>query len=318
MSLPPARSRYLKWLAAGLAKPTPASAGPVEGHAVLGYATGYDAADIAPFVRSLRSVFGGVVALVVDNRSDVAALLAEHDVMAVAPDAVQGWAPHPVMQRFVAFDRLLRQWPDVDGVLITDVRDVIFQADPFSPSPERLLAFQEHEGGVLADHAFNMKYMRALAGDDLARSVSQRPCICVGTVMGPRADILRLCRTILMLATAPRSSIGGAFGADQAACNLAIHLGLIDAEIRPNYGPVATLGLTAAGTVLFENGKVVNPDGTISAIVHQHDRHPVLAEAIHALWGCGFDHRHRVRPKSANARWDKLQQSVARRMPEPR
>ena len=222
------------------------------------------------------------------------------------------------MQRFVAFDRLLRGWPDVDGVLITDVRDVIFQADPFSPLPERLLAFQEYESGVLATHAFNMKYIRALAGVELAEAVSQRPCVCVGTVMGPRDEVLRLCRTILMLAAVPRSAIGGAFGADQAACNLAIHLGMVEAQVVPNYGRVATLGMTAGGKLTFVDGRVVNPDGTISAIVHQHDRHPHLAESVHARWGGEFEHRQRVQPKSAAERWEKLKQSVARRLPEQR
>ena len=290
----------------------------VRGHAVLGYATGYDAADLAPFVRSLRAVFDGAVALVVDDRPDVAALLAEHDIIAVVPDPVDVWAPHPVMQRFAAFDRLLRGWPDVDGVLITDVRDVIFQANPFSPRPDRLLAFQEYEGGVLADHAFNMKYIRGLAGDGLAEAVAQQPCICVGTVMGPRADILRLCRAILMLATTPRSTIGGAFGADQAACNLAVHLGMIEAQVLPNYGRVATLGLTDGAALSFNQGKVVNPDGTVSAIVHQHDRHPHLSDAVHAVWGDGFECRQRIQPKSNAQRWDKLKQSVGRRMAEQR
>jgi hypothetical protein len=288
----------------------------VTGPVVLGYATGYDAADIAPFVRSLRSVFRGAVALVVDDRPDVARLLVDHDVLAVAPDAVNGWSPHPVMQRFVAFDRLLRDWPDADSVLITDVRDVVFQADPFAPRPERLMAFQEQEDSVLGDHAFNMKYIRALAGDDVARAISDRPCVCVGTVMGPRADILRLCRIILMLAATPRSVIGGAFGADQAACNLAIHLGLIDADILQNYGRVATLGLTPGENLRFEDGKVLNPDGTASAIVHQHDRHPELAAALYLMWGQGFEHRLRVQPKSAADRLDKLKQSITRRLPE--
>ena len=318
MSLPPARSRYLAWLAKALARPSDVTTTAVRGHAVLGYATGYDAADIAPFVRSLRAVFDGAVALVVDDRPDVAALLAEHDIIAVVPDPVDVWAPHPVMQRFAAFDRLLRGWPDVDGVLITDVRDVIFQANPFSPRPDRLLAFQEYEGGVLADHAFNMKYIRGLAGNGLAEAVAQQPCICVGTVMGPRADILRLCRAILMLATTPRSTIGGAFGADQAACNLAVHLGMIEAQVLPNYGRVATLGLTDGSVLTVQNGKVINPDGSVSAIVHQHDRHAHLAAAIHALWGGGYEHRQRVQPKSGAERWDKLKQSVGRRLAEQR
>ena len=317
MSLPPARSRYLTWLAKALAQPVDGTTS-AQGNAVLGYATGYDAADIAPFIRSLRAVFDGAVALVVDDRRDVAALLAEYAVIAVAADRIDGWAPHPVMQRFAAFDRLLRAWPGVDGVLITDVRDVIFQADPFQPRPDGLLAFQEYEAGVLADHAFNMKYIRALAGSGLAEAIGQQPCVCVGTVMGPRADVQRLCRAILMLATTPRSSIGGAFGADQAACNLAIHLRMIEAQVLPNYGRVATLGMTNGASLTFEDGKIINPDGTASAIVHQHDRHPHLAEAMHALWGGGFEQRQRIQPKSGTERLDKLKQSIARRMSEPR
>ena len=99
--------------------------------------------------------------------------------------------------------------------------------------------------------------------------------------MGPRREIVRFCRLVLMLAAIPRSEIGGAFGADQAACNIAVHMGLVEAEVRANYGRVATLGLTPGETLGFENGQVINPDGSISAIVHQHDRHPHLAEAVH-------------------------------------
>ena len=54
-----ARSAYLGWLAQALRRPTGAPDLSVQGDLVLGYATGYDAADIAPFVRSLRSVFSG-------------------------------------------------------------------------------------------------------------------------------------------------------------------------------------------------------------------------------------------------------------------
>ena len=72
-----ARSAYLSWLAQALHRPDASPDPSVEGDVVLGYATGYDAADIAPFVRSLRRVFAGPVALVVDDRANVRALLAE-------------------------------------------------------------------------------------------------------------------------------------------------------------------------------------------------------------------------------------------------
>lgn len=312
-----ARSAYLGWLAQVLRRPTETPDLSVQGDVVLGYATGYDAADIAPFVRSLRSVFSGPAALVVDPRDDVRALLNEVGVEAVAPLCVDGWSPHPVMKRFAAFDHLLSRWPGVGGVLITDVRDVVFQAPPFEPSPARLQVFVEADQ-PLGRHHFNMKYLTALAGADVARQLAAAPCLCVGTVMGPREAMMRFCRLVLTLAATPRSEIGGAFGADQAACNLAAHLGLMEMDVVPNYGRVATLGLTPADRLGLVDGRIVNPDGTRSPIVHQYDRHPALLQAVHARWGQGYPTRQRERPRTSGERLNRLRDSLRRRLPELR
>lgn len=313
-----ATSAYLGWLGAVLAtRREPAaeiSVGSVD--AVLGYATGYDAHDIAPFVRSLRAVFDGEIALVVDDRSDIRALFETHDVRLLTPAKIDGWEPHAVMARFAAFDRYLAGRADIRSVLITDVRDVLFQKPPFAPQPTALEVFVE--GDRLGDHAFNMKYLRALIGEAMAAALAVAPSICVGTVMGPRAEVVHFCRMVLMLAAIPRSEFGGAFGADQAACNIAVHMGLVEAEVRDNYGRVATIGLTSGDALSLRDGEVVNPDGSVSAIVHQHDRHPPLAEAMHIRWGQGLEIRERVRPKDAGQRWRKLRDSLMRRLPELR
>lgn len=312
-----ANSAYLGWLADAIAT----RGGSCEPEApsvdvVLGYATGYDAHDIAPFVRSLRAVFDGEIALVVDDRPDVLALLDHHGVRRLTPATVDGWTPHAVMARFAAFDRYLSGRTDVRGVLITDVRDVLFQKPPFAPPPAMLEVFVE--GDRLGDHAFNMKYLRALVGDAMGTALADAPSVCVGTVIGPCREIIRFCRMVLMLAAIPRSELGGAFGADQAACNIAVHMGLLEARVNDNYGRVATIGLTPGDTLTLRAGEVVNPDGSISAIVHQHDRHPHLAEAMHRRWGEGLEARERVRPKDAAQRWRKLRVSLLRRLPELR
>ena len=308
------RSDYLDWLAQAL-KVGRGIAPLPDGDVVVGYATGYDAADIAPFVVSLRAVFDGPVALVVDAEPALRAFLAQHEVIAVDAPVWRGWAPHPVMQRFVAFASLLGDQPG--AALACDVRDGIFQAPPFDPAPEGLEAYVEAET-PLADHAFNMKYLRALFGEAQAQQQADKACLCVGTIVGPRAEVSRLSRLILSLAATPRSEIGGAFGADQAAFNMAIHQGLTAMTVQPNYGRVATLGLTAGETLSFQDGKVINPDGGFSAIVHQHDRHPHLEAPVHALWSGGLELRQRVRPKSAGQKLEKLKASLRRRMPELR
>ncbi|MDQ1154347.1 hypothetical protein [Brevundimonas sp. SORGH_AS_0993] len=308
------RSAYLDWLAQAFSEAERFESLP-DGDVVVGYATGYDAADIAPFVLSLRAVFDGPVALVVDDAPELRAFLSRNRITAVDAPVWRGWAPHPVMQRFVAFAGLLGDRPG--AALACDVRDVIFQAPPFAPAPTGLEAFVEAEG-PLADHAFNMKHLRALFGQAQADRMADKPCLCVGTLIGPRAEAARLSRLILSLAAAPRSEIGGAFGADQAGFNLAVHQGLIAATIQPNYGRVATLGLTPGDRLSFVDGRAVNPDGTASPIVHQHDRHPHLDAPVHARWGGGLEHRKRVRPKSESQKWAKLKASLRRRTPELR
>jgi len=313
------KSAYLGWLAGALVADDEAPRvldGPHD--LILGYATAYCAAQIAPFVRSLRSVFDGPVALVVDDRPDVLDLLQEYSIDAIHVDAVEGWEPHPVMARFATFLRLIERYPDAVDILLTDVRDVVFQADPFGPPPRRLEVFAEFEGGALGGHDFNMKYLSLLVGEEMAATLTTKPCLCVGTVTGPRDEIARFCRTILMLAAIPRSEIGGAFGMDQAACNLAVHMGLVKAEVKPNFGRVATLGMTPGKSLTFREGKVINPDGSCSAIVHQHDRHPHLDDAVHAQWGRGFHHHRRIQPKTTADHGRKLRRSLMRRLPELR
>lgn len=319
------KSVYLDWLSAALAKVRGASSTVTAGHQdlVLGYATGYDAADIAIFVRSLRSHYSGPVALVVGKNADLRAFLAEHGVEALDAPCTQGvasgksWSPHPVVSRFAGFDILLNERPWVRNALLTDVRDVVFQGDPFVPEVAGLEFYAECDAPLKA-HDFNMKYLRAVAGDCFAESMAEQPCICVGTVMGPREALSRFCRLILMLGAIPRSEIGGAFGADQASCNLAVHLGLIEGQVFANHSRVATLGMVAGDRLAFVDGVICNPDGSASPVVHQYDRHPELMAAMWQRWAADMERRDRCRPRTFGERFDRVRQSVRRRTVELR
>lgn len=318
------KSAYLGWLAAAIAGERGASSltAAAGQTLVLGYATSYDVADVALFIRSLRSHYQGPCALVVDPDPVLRAFLAEHGVEALdAPasaQAIDGWQPHPVVSRFAGFGQLLAERPWVRHALLTDVRDVVFQGDPFAPEPAALEVFAECET-PLHGHDFNMKHLRAIAGEHLAEAMGQRACICVGTVMGEREALIRFCRLILLLGAIPRSEVGGAFGADQATANLAVHLGLIEAEVLANFGRVATLGLIAPSDLHFDGALIRNPDGSASPIVHQHDRHPALLQAMQGLWGQGVERRVRSRPPLSLAqRRLRLAGSIRKRLPELR
>lgn len=314
-----AGSAYLTWLGQAIMA-DPGGSAPsgdrVGEDMVLGYATGYRVAEIAAFVRSLRAVFAGPVALVVDQDPDLLAFLKRYDIEPRAPRASQaGWKPHAVIERFAEFSDLLIQRPWIRNVLLTDVRDVIFQASPFDPPLGLLEFFDEYVGRPLGDHAFNTKHLKAIGGEDFARSISGKPCVCVGTVIGPRESIVQLCRAILLIGAIPRSTVGGAFGADQAACNIVAHLGLVSSVVRPNYARVATIGLTCPSTLTIRDETILNPDGGRSPIVHQYDRHGFIADFVNQRW------RSDLRPASRNqktfgSRARRMRESLFRRLPE--
>ena len=129
-------SRYLGWLAASLAATSDVPAPRRHPRAVMGFATGYPAAALEPFVRSLRDRFDGEIILAVDDNPDIRAFLDAYQVTAVTPVQPPEWSPHPVMERFAAYDAWIRSRPWLTQVLLTDVRDVIFRATPSPDPPE--------------------------------------------------------------------------------------------------------------------------------------------------------------------------------------
>lgn len=283
---------------------------------VLGYATGYGVAQIAPFVLSLRAWFRGEVTLVVDSDPAMLDFLAAHDVQILHRGPVTGWRPHVAVERLATFDALLRRMPAAASVLLTDVRDVVFQADPLSPAPTAIEAFEEP--GTCGDHRFNMKYITALAGPGIADVVRNQPALCVGTVAGPAGELARMCRTLLMLSARPRSAMGGAFGADQAGFNIAAHLDLVPMVRCPNFSRVATLGLVEGATLAIKGDRILNPDGGASPVVHQYDRHPHLHAHIRALWSVDLPERRQVPANPLLSRLRRHAESIRRRIPELR
>ncbi len=314
-----AGSAYLTWLGQTIA----ADGGPAPSvdrmgeDMVLGYATGYGVAEIAAFVRSLRAVFAGPVALVVDQEPGLLAFLKRYDIEPRAPrgSPAGGWRPHPVVERFAEFADLLVQRPWIRNILLTDVRDVIFQASPFDPPLGPLEFFDEYDGRTLGDHAFNTKHLKAIGGEEFARSISGKPCVCVGTVIGPRESVIQFCRAILLIGAIPRSTVGGAFGADQAACNIIAHLGLVSSVVRPNYARVATIGLTCPSKLAIRDEIILNPDGGRSPIVHQYDRHVLFNDFVNQRWRSDLAPASRNQ-KTFGSRARQMRESLFRRLPE--
>lgn len=316
------RSRYLDWLAADLEAPaSPAlRADGVGPDLVIGFGTNYGPFELAPFVRSLRHHSTARLALVADDAPDVNALLRENKADRFDMPRSGGWAPHLLIGRFKHYLAILDAYPDARRVLISDVRDVAFQGDPFAhgyaDDDAPLVFYAETNDGGLRVHGANPRWLDTLVGP-LAPRLFNGAVVCGGSIMGTPPALKRAIRILLTLCAVQRSEALNGIGADQAALNVIAHWDLADAMVSPNYQRIATIGYATPPT-LSANGTLHNANGSVSPIVHQYDRHDFARAAIETRWSEGLTPRPSRKLKGWAKFQDRWRKSWGKRVPELR
>jgi hypothetical protein len=157
------------------------------------------------------------------------------------------------------------------NVMLTDVRDVFFQRDPFDVEfGDELQCFLEDTRETIATQPHNRKWVQAAFGSEILSELGDRPIVCAGVTIGPpRLVVSYLSVMVDFLLKLRHQSVG----LDQAVHNYILHRGLVPkASLIPNgNGAVATLGIVPREDV---HGLLDAP------VLHQYDRHPALAETL--------------------------------------
>ena len=169
--------------------------------------------------------------------------------------------------------------PATDFVMLTDVRDVIFQDDPFARRRvAELEVFLEARHLHIGTEPFNQRWISNLYGQDMLRALHDKTISCSGTVLGTRAGILRYLQTMSAEILRHERPLGSH---DQGAHNYLLYNGSLEpVSIYANgHGPVLTLGGEKEITRNAQ-GRLLNKDNTIVPVVHQYDRHPALAQEL--------------------------------------
>ena len=185
--------------------------------------------------------------------------------------------------RYGHYYDIVRTRPDADQVLLTDVRDVIFQCDPFDPPVEGLEVFLEDRSVTLGMEPRNRRWIDALYGKRETVALRDEVVSCSGTVVGRRDDILHYLREMSQAIVWRRRPLGSH---DQGVHNHLLRherLGAVTV-VRNGHGRVLTMGeLERVRRDCF--GHVVNDDGSMPAVLHQYDRHADLATELIARLG---------------------------------
>ncbi len=186
------------------------------------------------------------------------------------------------VQRYDLYLEWIANHPEVDGFLLTDVRDVIFQGDPLArPLPAPLLLPLEDPLLRLGSENNNAEWLRALYGRERWAELAGYPIACSGTVLGTREATVAYLNAMRAELWA-QATAGRLAGLDQGAHNALFRTGrLPGARAVANGERVFTVGSMFREDLRVDaQDRVLTAAGRVPEVVHQYDRHPHLIDAI--------------------------------------
>lgn len=248
---------------------------------ILGLAAGYHYGDVAPFVRSLAEHAGQKTQCVLfaSPTTRDSARIAEHGVQIIRFEREPAFEHVPYNgYRY----RLYREYLRTCGrryrrILFTDVRDVLFQADPFSFDwPQGLNATLEDESMTIGSCPHNSRWMERHLGKQALADLAGERISCSGTTVADHDTALEYLDAMIARSANFRAGQNMA-GFDQAIHNMLIRKNFDSiTTFHNNAGPILTLGYHPGEPGVTEAGVVLNRSGHPAVIVHQYDRKPAL------------------------------------------
>ncbi len=169
---------------------------------------------------------------------------------------------------------------DYECVMLADIRDILFQRDPFDfEKPPGLCVFLEDRCQTIGSNHSNSTWMRDGFGAEVLAELSDKSIFCAGAVFGSPAVLRDFLEQSLELYHLKKN--GELI--DQAAFNYLLYKQPPKAwQIFDNdNGPVLTMSNMKPGQFCFnEQDLMVNAAGRVFNVLHQYDRHPELAPQL--------------------------------------
>ncbi len=190
---------------------------------------------------------------------------------------VSSWV-HVQAGRFIVYHEFLKVRPDYQCVLLSDSRDVVFQADPFREvDPNVLNIFEQDPSILFGDANVDSEWFAKVFGADVLEKLRGKQTICSGTtiaspkILFPYLELME--REIIQHRATPL---------DQAIHNKLVYLD-VDQSVVKRHSNLAGCVLTLAqvgGTEYEIVGDEVRVKGRLVPILHQYDRVPPVNELL--------------------------------------
>jgi hypothetical protein len=263
---------------------------------VVGLAINYDVDHVRNFVLSFRKFnqTDDVVLFVNSERSSQFDLfLKQHNIKTAT------FETHCVADTGMNNSRFLKYleyFSDVEysAVLISDVRDLLFQSDPFKNLPTEFLYFFEEDRSVrIGKCIYNSYWMNCAYGQETLDKLFWNPILCAGTILGSHKEIVKFLKIFkheLLSIKSIRYDMYSTVNIDQAILNCRAYRCPQDLklEIKLNGDIVGTLGQTitsiAPADLITHTQDAVGVNGYFPAVIHQYDRHAELIKFYSGIY----------------------------------
>jgi len=259
-----------------------------ENNLILGLAAGYHYGDVRPFLTSLeRAGYRGELVLFVSETTRDLDRIGEHNVTVIPLErpAELEHLPYNALRYFLYLDFLKSSDRRFEHVLITDVRDVIFQLDPFDYQwTGGINCTLEDKRMTVGECPHNSHWVRGHLGEKAVTTIEDNYISCSGTTVAGHSSMLEYLQ-IMTEKLAPYSPGERMAGYDQGLHNHLAHTGQLPGlTFHDNSGPIITLGYTKGEPETDEEGFVLNTAGARAHMVHQYDRKPKLFKKIRSRY----------------------------------
>ena len=258
---------------------------------VIGAAYKYGVDQVRVFVESLRATgySGDVIMLTGRLQWRLKAYLRRHGVRPFPHWSTRRLHGPIQAHRFERFAKVLAGAAGrYDQVLVSDVKDVLFQRHPFADvSGPGCRFYLEAAPWTFATEPTNRRWAKLFLTADEFAAVGPCRVSCCGVVLGDAANMADYLARLAGYLQALPWELKREGGADTIFHNRMAHLTHeVPGTIVENDVHVATMGISPPGTyVAGADGLIRTADGHLPAILHQYDRLPDLAPIVAAKYG---------------------------------
>ena len=247
---------------------------------IFGMATGIysNIKSMDTFIMSLRKYSKDKVCIATDSNDETFVNFLKSFNVDVVYLKQKITAESVMYMRWILPKKVLNDYTDIENVILTDTRDVVFQDDPFKYLSGSDLDLSVETKQIKDCPNFNKPWVINLYGQEMYEKVKDNWILCAGVTAGKKQSILDLCTFMIDEHLRLKERF-----VDQAALNVFHAEGKLPKSALHYTGDnfVATIGHSFGVTKINESGQLEGNNGIIPAIVHQYDRHPNVVEGFY-------------------------------------